>query len=403
MMKTDMEASLKGHGVLYVSSIDTLVRLPIEQMRVDRSAGLRTAGFISGYEGSPLAGYDLRLAQAKSVLDEYGIRFVPGFNEELAATSLMGTQMIGRVAPESHGLDGVVALWYGKAPGLDRAGDALRHGNFAGTAGAGAVVLLVGDDPTAKSSTLPSDSRSTLQSFGMPVLEPGDTQEVLDYGLVAIAMSRYSGAWTALKLVTPVCDSGGTIRASVDRQPLREPEGNYRKKFGHLLMSPHSVELEYEVNRRRLDAASAFARINGLNRTCGAGQQARLGIIAAGKTYHDVVQAMQDLGISVGDLESVGVRLANMGMVYPLDPVFTREFAAGLEQILVVEEKRPFVEAQVRDVLYPTATPPEIIGKFDPAGAELFPFRGELSPDLIARKLAPFLARRAPTRFADSN
>jgi indolepyruvate ferredoxin oxidoreductase len=399
-MKTDIEADLSRFGSSFLKTVDVLVRLPIEQLRLDRSEGLKTEAFISGYEGSPLAGYDLRLAHAKRALDKYGVHFVPGFNEELAATSVMGTQMAGRVAPESYGLDGVVGFWYGKAPGLDRAADALRHGNFAGTAGAGAVVLLVGDDPTAKSSTLPSDSRATLQSLGIPVLEPGDTQEVLEYGLAAVALSRYAGAWTALKLVTGVCDAGGTITIAEDRRPPRQPTGEYRKKYGHLLMSPQSVALETEVNVHRLNAACRFSQLNGLNRMYGADRQASLGIMAAGKTYYDVLQAIRDMGISMEDLALVGVRLAQLSMTYPLDPMFVQEFAAGLNQIVVVEEKRSFVEAQLRDILYASAMRPEIIGKFDLTGAEFFPAHGELSPDPIARKLAPLLARRAPEWLA---
>jgi len=399
-MKTDIEADLSRFGRSFLSTVDALVRLPIEQMRLDRSEGLKTEAFISGYEGSPLAGYDLRLAHAKPVLDKNGVHFVPGLNEELAATSIMGSQLVGRVVPTSFGLDGVVGFWYGKAPGLDRAADALRHGNFAGTAGAGAVVLLVGDDPTAKSSTLPSDSRSTLQSLGIPVLEPGDTQEALEYGLAAVALSRYAGAWAALKLVTGVCDASGTITLPKDRRPLLQPKGEYRKKHGHLLMSPQSVALETEVNRHRLNAACNFAQLNGLNRTHGANRQACLGIMAAGKTYYDVLQAIRDMGISMEYLASAGVRLAQLGMTYPLDPMFVQEFAAGLNQIVVVEEKRSFVEAQLRDILYASAMRPEIVGKFDLKGAEFFPLHGELGPDPIARKLAPILARQVPEWLA---
>jgi indolepyruvate ferredoxin oxidoreductase len=381
-------------GGVYLSGIQALVRLPMDQMRRDRRAGLNTGTFISGYEGSPLGGYDLALARTKKLLDEYQIHFRPGVNEDLAATAVMGSQMIEAIG--STKVDGVVGIWYGKGPGVDRSGDILRHANMAGTGKNCAALVLAGDDHGCKSSTLPHQSDFSLYNLGIPFLYPGNTQEILDYGLLAIALSRFSGAWAGLKLVTDVCDGGGTVIVDPDQPRIRIPEG-YQKSVDARLMPPYTLGLEHEVNTRRLQAAIEFARLNQLNRWHGVAagdRHAWLGLVSAGKSYYDLAQALRDLGLGERELVELGIRVAKFGMTFPLDKEFAREFAEGLETILVIEEKRSFLELHVRDALYGLSLPPVIIGKQDAQGAPLFPASGELDPDRIALAVGRLLDSR---------
>ncbi len=380
-------------GEAYLTGIQALVRLPMDQMRRDRAAGLNNAAFISGYEGSPLAGYDMTLLRSKQLLEPLNIHFVPGMNEEIAATSVMGSQMF-----EVFGggkFDGVLGIWYGKGPGVDRCGDVFRHANFAGSAKHNAALVLAGDDHQAKSSTIPHQSDLSLFNVGMPVVFPGNSQETLDYGLLAIAMGRHSGAWIGMKMVTNVCDGGGTVTLDLERLSITIPEG-YEKVTDARLVTPVTLALEYELHTRRLDAAREFARVNALNRWHGARGGASLGIVSTGKAYYDLMQALADLGIRESDLPQLGIRIAKYGMTYPLEPIFTREFADGLHTVLVVEEKRSFVEFQLRDLLYSQVNRPAIVGKIDAQGLPLLPSTGELDPDIIARVIARLIAAAHP-------
>jgi len=381
------------HGAVYLTGIQALVRLPIDQMRRDRRDGLSTAAFISGYEGSPLGGYDLALARVKQLLDEHRIHFVPGVNEDLAATSVFGSQIHHTLGASRY--DGVVGIWYGKGPGVDRSGDIFRHANIAGTGRNCAALVLGGDDHISKSSTIPHQSDLSFYNHAMPVFYPGNTQETLDYGLLAIALSRFSGAWVAMKMVTNVCDAGGTVNVDPARLSIRIPEG-YEKKIDARLLIPMTLLLEPEVLYRRLDAAREFARINPVNRSFGAREGARLGIASAGKAYYDLMQALTDLGFAVHDLERIGIRIAKFGMTYPLEPRFTAEFARGLDTVLVVEEKRSFLELQLREALYNSPDRPAILGKGDATAAPLFSATGELDPEIVARVLAQLLGQPNP-------
>src|ERR1700726_230477 len=246
-------------GSVYLTGIQALVRLPLDQMHRDRRAGLKTGAFISGYEGSPLGGYDLALARSKKLLDENGVPFRPGLNEDLAATSIMGSQIFEVVGKPN--VDGVLGIWYGKGPGVDRSGDIFRHANLAGTGKNCAALVLAGDDHSCKSSTVPHQSDFSLYNVGIPFLYPGNTQEIIDYGLLAIAMSRFSGAWVGLKLLTDICDGGGTVTVDPDQPAIRVPEG-YQKTVDARLVPPITLGLEHEVNVRRLQAAIEFARLN---------------------------------------------------------------------------------------------------------------------------------------------
>jgi indolepyruvate ferredoxin oxidoreductase len=375
-------------GSVYLTGIQALVRLPMDQMRRDRRAGLKTGAFISGYEGSPLGGYDMALARSKKLLDEHGIHFRPGLNEDLAATSVMGSQIFD-VAGKAN-VDGVLGIWYGKGPGVDRSGDVFRHANLAGTGKNCAALVLAGDDHGCKSSTIPHQSDFSLLNAGIPFLFPGNVQEIIDYGLLAIAISRFSGAWTGLKLVTDVCDAGATVIVDPDQPQIRIPDG-YQKTVDARLVPPITLALEYEVNARRLQAVLQFARLNRINRWHGKKKGACLGLVSAGKAYYDLAQALRDLGIGETELEDLGIRIAKFGMTFPFDQEFAREFADGLETILVVEEKRSFLELHLRDALYSTAARPVILGKTDAQGAPLFLPSGELDPDKIARVLGTLL------------
>jgi indolepyruvate ferredoxin oxidoreductase len=381
-------------GSVYLTGIQALVRLPMDQMRRDRRAGLKTGVFISGYEGSPLGGYDLQLARSRKLLDAQNIVFRPGVNEDLAATSVMGSQIFD-VAGGAK-VDGVVGIWYGKGPGVDRSGDILRHANLAGTGKNGGALVLAGDDHSCKSSTIPHQSDFSLFNVGIPFLYPGNTQEIIDYGLLAIAMSRFSGAWIGLKLVTDICDGGGTVMVDPDLPAVQLPAG-YQKNVDARLVPPITLALEQEVNSRRLQAVIEFARLNGLNRWFGASKGAWLGIASAGKSYFDLMQALRDLGLGEDELNELGIRVAKFGMTFPLDGQFAREFAQGLAAVLVIEEKRSFLELQLRDALYRMPARPIVLGKVDAEGAQLFPSWGELDPDKIAKVLGGLLGTRGTT------
>jgi indolepyruvate ferredoxin oxidoreductase len=381
-------------GAVYLTGIQALVRLPMDQMRRDRRAGLNTAAFISGYEGSPLGGYDLALARVKHLLDRHRIHFVPGVNEDLAATSVFGSQIHHSLGQSLY--DGVVGVWYGKGPGVDRSGDIFRHANIAGTGKNCGALVLGGDDHVSKSSTIPHQSDLSFYNHAMPILYPGNTQETLDFGLLSIALSRFSGAWVAMKMVTNVCDAGGTVEVDPERLAIRIPHG-YEKKVDSRLLIPITLMLEPEVLYRRLEAAREFARVNPVNSSFGARDGAWLGIASAGKAYYDLMQALADLGLHRADLPRLGIRIAKFGMTYPLEPRFTAEFAQGLQTILVIEEKRSFLELQLREALYNSPDRPVILGKGDQTAAPLFSAAGELDPEIITRVLALVLGGALPT------
>jgi len=388
-------------GPVQMTGVQALARLPLNILRSDRTRGLKTAVFISGYEGSPLGGYDLELGRHAKLLASYDLVFQPGVNEELAATSVQGTQLAAGLADAR--VEGVTGFWYGKSPGLDRASDALRHANLMGTHPKGGAVAFVGDDPAAKSSTVPGASEFLLADLGMPVLYPADPQDVLDLGSHAVAMSRLSGLWVALKIATNVADSSGTVEIDahgVDPQlPLVMFEG---KKWEHhptaRMLQPALSEMERTREGVRMDAARAYAQANRLNRIQTFGSGASLGIVAAGKTYLDMRQALRILGLNEAELAARGVRLMRLAMVHPLIASEIEEFADGLAEIIVVEEKRPFIELAVKEILYGVKDAPAVTGKTDPAGAKLFAAYGELDADLIAAGLASRLGPRPNSR-----
>ena len=378
-------------GRVLLTGIQALVRLPIDQHRADAARGLRTATFISGYQGSPLGTVDLTIERNMALMEAHDVVWVPGVNEELAATAVWGSQepLLGPLARH----DGVVGMWYGKGPGVDRCGDVFKHANFKGTAANGGVLVLAGDDPMAKSSTLPTQVEPTFYDAQMPVLYPGSMQEIIDLGLHGIALSRYSGLWTAFKVVTTIADGFGIAEVAPDRvvpiDPGLEIDGEpWRHVQRPGLVTPLSLEQEKDIAYGRLEAAVAYAAANGLNEISGATGVARLGIVAAGRTFQELRQALGDLGLDDDGLRRFGIRLLRLGMVWPMEPEIVRRFAGGLDEILVLDEKRAFIELFVRDILYGRAGAPRVVGKTDERGRRLVPADGELSADRIAAVVA---------------
>jgi indolepyruvate ferredoxin oxidoreductase len=381
-------------GPVFLTGIQALVRLPLEQMRHDAANGLNTRGFVTGYPGSPLGGYDVALGRAHALLAKHGITHVPGQNEELAATALMGTQMLD--AYPHPGVDGVAGYWYGKGPGVDRAGDAFKHGNFAGTSTHGSVVILSGEDHEAKSSTVPYQQEFAFEHFGIPILYPASVSEFLTFGLHAAALSRFSGCWVALKLVAPLCDGGEGVDPAAAEPTIVIPPAvlidgiPFRKKTDFSFFPVRTVETERRLYMERHVAVAAYARANTLDRLALSSGHDGIGIIAAGKSYTDMRQALIELGFDESSLSAAGVRIAKIGVLAPLDGDFVRTFARGLRQIIVVEEKRDFLERQIGRAVCQIGSI-EINGKFDQQGRPLFPIAGGMDVDIVAEGLARLL------------
>jgi indolepyruvate ferredoxin oxidoreductase len=392
-------------GRVQLTGVQALARLPIDQHRRDLAAGLNVGTFISGYEGSPLAGYDTELSRMKQLLDGCDVTFVTGLNEEAAATSVQGSQLACTLPEATR--DGVIGIWYGKAPGLDRATDALRHGNLMGSHPRGGALVLAGDDPAAKSSTFPCTSDAALADMNIPYLYPADSQDVLDLGRHAIELSRASGLWTGLKIVTAVADGSSTVDLAADWPAPRLPAGAGTHVPTARLLHPTLGQLERDLVTNRLRLATEYARLNQLNKIVGRAPGDVLGIVAAGHTYLDVLAALGRLGIGEDSLASSRVRLLRVAMPWPLEEETVREFAGGLEEILVVEEKRSFLEAAIRDVLYGGQDQPAVTGKRDAGGSELIPAYGELDADAITGPLRQRMTARgiaavpAPARPAE--
>ena len=381
-------------GRIFLTGIQALVRIAFDQHRADARRGLKTGTFVSGYQGSPLGGLDREFQRQRKLCEQHDVFAVPGLNEELGATSTWGAQLASTL-PGAR-FDGVLSMWYGKAPGIDRATDALRHANYSGVSRTGGAMIVVGDDPNAKSSTIPSASESLLESLHVPTFYPGTVQEVLDLGLHAWACSRASGLWSALKIVTNVADAAGTARVSPDRispvLPTIEWEGRpFEYTPNASMLAPASIEMERTLLGPRTETALAYARANRVNVIERFGADAWIGVVASGKSYHDLRQAFADMGLDERGLARAGIRLLHLGMIWPLDPEIVREFAAGLDEIVVVEEKLPFLERQLKEILYGEPGAPRIVGKKDDRGANLLPAEGELDADAIARALGPRL------------
>jgi indolepyruvate ferredoxin oxidoreductase len=373
-----------GHSQVFVTGFQALVRLCLMQKELDRRNRLNTAGYVSGYRGSPLGGLDSQFQRAAPFLEKNDIRFQGGINEDLAATAIWGTQQAELRGEGKY--DGVFAMWYGKGPGVDRTGDVFRHANLAGTAKHGGVLALMGDDHTAESSTTAHQSEYHFIDTMIPILNPAGVQEVLDYGLYGWAMSRFTGTWVALKTMHETIESTAAIDASLDRINIVLPTDFQMPEGGlNIRLSDPILAQEARLHDFKRDAMLAFVRANGLNRiiTSG-GREPKIGIITTGKSYLDVRQALDELGIDEVGCNQLGVRLYKVGCVWPLSRRELAEFAAGLDLVIVVEEKRSLIEVQVREELYGTANQPLCIGKRDEQGNWLFPVKGALDPNEVA-------------------
>ncbi len=388
-------------GRVYLTGVQALVRLLMLQRQRDVAAGLNTAGFVSGYRGSPLGALDQSLWSAAKFLERAHIKFQPGLNEDLAATSIWGSQQVNMYPGARY--DGVFSMWYGKGPGVDRCGDVFKHANYAGTSKHGGVLVLAGDDHAAKSSTLPHQSDHQFAAAMMPVLYPSSVQEIIDLGLHGWAMSRYSGLWVGFKCVSDTVESSASVIIDPDRVKLAMPDDFPFPPDGvHIRWPDGFLATEARMQDFKIYAALHYCRANQLNRIVIDSPKPRLGIITSGKSYLDVRQALDDLGISEADAAEIGIRVFKVAMPWPLEPEGVRHFAEGLDEILVVEEKRQIVEYQLKEQLYNWRTDvrPRVVGKFDekgewmrPHGDWLLPAASELTPAMIARVIAQRIAR----------
>ncbi|GAA5525372.1 hypothetical protein Maes01_01941 [Microbulbifer aestuariivivens] len=394
----DRYTTLKGRVLL--SGIQALVRLPIDQMRMDRARGLNTATFISGYRGSPLGGYDQQLRRAQKHLDALNIRFQPGVNEELAATAVWGSQQVGLF--DGARVDGVCGIWYGKTPGVDRSGDAFRHANAAGSSPKGGALIIAGDDHGCKSSSYPGQSEFAFVDMHIPVLNPATVQEVLDYGHYGLELSRFSGCWVAMITLAENMDSACTVEVDPDRVQFSYPQIERPEGGLNIRKQDNPLEQEERLWRYKRPAALAFARANHLNRVVLGNPQAKLGIVSTGKAHLDLMQALEDMGIDEQQARDLGIRILKVGMTYPLDVPGIQEFARGLDQLLVLEEKRSLMEVQLKEELYNIHLKdphfPRILGKVDENDRPLMPVYGELSPAVVARVLGRLLGDRLSER-----
>ena len=387
---------------IFITGTQAIIRLTLMQKERDRREGLNTAGYVTGYRGSPVGGLDQQFARAGKYIDAAQVKFEPGINEDLAATALWGSQQAEMRGEGAY--DGVFGVWYGKGPGVDRSGDVFRHANSAGTSEHGGVLALMGDDHGAESSTVPHQSEFALMDAMMPILNPAGVQEILDYGQLGFALSRYCGCWVGLKCVHDNIESTAIVDGSIDRIKIKFPR-NFKMPPGGLNIraSDDRFEQERRLHLYKRFAASAFGRANKIDRIVLQGGRApKIGIVSTGKSYLDVRQALDALGIDEVGASRLGIRLLKIGMVWPLDPEIIDEFTVGLNLVIVVEEKRSLLESQIREQVCNDNKAPMVIGKKNEAGEHLFPAFGTLEPNQIAVAIAKrVLARRKNKALTD--
>jgi len=382
----------KRDGSIFISGVQSLVRMPLVQKDIDISNNLNTAGFISGYKGSPLAGYDLELSRAQNFLDEKSIFHQPGLNEEIAATSVWGSQQ-GEFLSRGK-FDGVFGIWYGKGPGVDRAMDALKHANAAGSSKHGGVLAIAGDDHGAKSSTLPHQSDHNFISAFIPYLYPSGVNDIVPYGLLGIAMSRFSGCWIGMKIVSDVADAAMVYDTDLEKAniiiPSKDFFGEYAELSRNIYYKDNPRDQDHRLQRVKGFAAQAFGRVNGMDKTIWKGPKTKIGIITSGKSYNDVREALRWLNIDESSANDLGVGLYKVGMPWPLEPEGIREFCEGLDHVLVVEEKRELIEHQIKWQLYnwKEAARPIVVGKQDELGKWLLPPENDLPLEVIVEVVA---------------
>ncbi|MEB1180607.1 indolepyruvate ferredoxin oxidoreductase family protein [Xanthomonas campestris pv. campestris] len=386
----------RADGRIYLSGVQALVRLPLMQHLRDVAAGLDTAGFVSGYRGSPLGGLDLELWRARAHLEAAKVTFTPGLNEDLAATMVWGTQQTNLFPGAT--VQGVYGMWYGKGPGVDRSGDVFKHANAAGTSPFGGVLALAADDHACRSSTLPHGSEDEFVSAMMPILNPAGVQDILDMGLLGWAMSRYTGRWVGFKTIAETVESSASVDVDPFARQIVLPDDFALPPGGLSIRWPDPpVDQEMRLHRYAVAAAQAFARANGIDKLVLDSPQARLGIVTTGKSYLDVLQALEYLGLDAQACAQIGIRVYKVGMTWPLEPVGITAFARGLDDIVVVEEKKAFIERQMKELFYnwpaSAGARPSIVGKYDEHGAWILPSTGELTPATIAAAIGKRIQR----------
>ncbi len=372
-------------GRVYITGVQAIARLPLDQYRKDQKRGLNTAGFISGYRGSPLGGLDMAIWDMQKLFDAYPIVFQPGVNEEAAATAVWGTQQLEMVPEPEY--EGVFSLWYGKGPGIDRAGDAIKHGNIAGSAKHGGVLLVFGDDHPGKSSSVAHHSEHEVAALTVPILYPSNVQEIMEYGLYGWELSRFSGCWAGLKIVNETAEQTAIVDVSRTDRNLSIPSTPFDPSIN---FTPAGYNVSYDdmrVHRRRIPRVYQFAKENQLDQLVFGDSTAKLGIITAGKAYRDVLQALTKLGIDGDSAKELGIAVYKIAMIYPIEPDGLREFAKGKQELLVVEEKKAFMEPQVASILFNEAQQPLLSGKHSPTGEVLFHSDNPLSPEEIAQAI----------------
>jgi indolepyruvate ferredoxin oxidoreductase len=378
---------------VFISGVQALVRLPLEQAQRDKILSINSAGFISGYRGSPLGGYDMQLNSAKKLLDANNIHFWPGLNEDLGATAVWGSQALGLF--NGAKFDGVFGIWYGKAPGVDRSGDVFKHANFAGTSKFGGALAIAGDDPNCKSSTLPSQSEFAFIDAEMPFFAPSSVQEVLDFGLYGIALSRYCGAWVGLIALADAMDSNAIIDVRQDRLIIKTPDA----KLDNLSIRRNDEPMAKELRLRKykLPAAQDFVFENGLNKITINAPKRKYGIIASGQAYNDVLEAIDYMGLSSDEIADLGVSLLKIAMPWPLEPRSITEFAKGHQKLLIVEHKRPLIENQIKEILYDSneGARPQIIGKANAINSDGFSNVSTIAVHEIGQAIMTLLVENA--------
>jgi len=395
-------------GQVFMTGTQALVRLLVMQRQHDEAAGLNTEGFVSGYRGSPLGMLDQQICKAGKRFSEAGIRFVPAINEELGATQVLGTQRV-ESDPERT-CEGVFAMWYGKGPGVDRAGDAIKHGNAYGSSPHGGVLVVAGDDHGCVSSSMPHQSDQLLQAFHMPVVSPANVAEYLEFGLYGWQLSRFSGNWVGMTALSEVVESGATVDLDLinarvaawqDAEAVRAASGHAAPAGGLHYRWPDLPSLQIEERlAQKLNAVAAFSAVNSIDRHVIESPHATVGIVTCGKAHYDLMEVLRRLEITRDMLSAAGVRLYKVGLSFPVETTRMKEFAQGLKEILVIEEKGAVVETQLRDLFYNAPVRPLILGKSDAQGSPLVSSLGELRPSRLIELTADWLIRHFP-EFAD--
>ncbi|MDE0345785.1 MAG: indolepyruvate ferredoxin oxidoreductase family protein, partial [Boseongicola sp.] len=381
-------------GTVLMNGTQALVRLVLMQAARDRTAGLNTAGYVSGYRGSPLGAVDQQMAAAADMLTAAGIKFQPGLNEDLAATAIWGTQQAELRGEGTH--DGVFALWYGKGPGVDRSGDVMRHANMAGTSPRGGVLMALGDDHTGESSTVCHQSDWALVDAYMPVLSPAGVQEILDLGLYGYALSRFSGTWCGLKLMKDTVEVTSVVDGCVDRMSFVEPEFAMPDGGLNIRLGDNWIDQEARIIDHKRFAAEAFAHANRIDRRVWGRPGAKIGFVAAGKNWLDLNHAFSLLGIDEGEAGRLGLTTYKVGQTFPLDMKGFHDWAEGLDLIVVVEEKRKLIEVQIKEAIFDDRRGRRVYGWYKGGAGgmhqeELFPTRFALDPAMIAEKIGSIL------------